>query len=799
MKIKKVYVFVVLMFILALSVSVVQAKIILNSMGEQYNLGDKLSQTMSVMTVDNFQGFLRASLFCGDRETLLFYSPISTEMNKEKKFSFEFVASRAGSCYIQATLEKGSIVDLAQTQTFEITSEIKIVPSLNKQFFMPQEELKISGRVSMVNGAVFNGAAKIILDSKEYSTVVSKGSFSEPIILEKNIAPGQHILVMQLNDDKGNSGLSEITFEVGVVKTALIIGTDRDSVVPGEIIEISPVVVDQAYNPISEPISVKIMRVDSGAFGFQKTVILFNEVINTTNQTNDSYAGLVQYRFSLDASPQDYIIEASGAGFTVQKIIYVPVVEKISYEVVNSILIIKNIGNVVYQRPIELSFIMGDIKVDKIINPKIKVNGQLEYPLNELETPQGEYELNLKSENSSEVIPRVPIGIVGQVTGQASGSLSLEGSNKSVFVPTMIIIILVLLIVLICVERKFLFGIFKSKKKKREAPATVRGYEVYQDDASSPKASGPVSNAKSASSSKSPASARGNYGQGFSSSKAFKNTESPVRNTQNKVVTSKMTETQKPSLRMSEITRQHQKSRIEASTSQDKRIFSSRIDVIKALFDKYAAGLAASKIEPKTIAGQKKEVSVLMIRVNGMNDLIALKNKDSFLFNELADTYFSKVLKRIQANGGVADLYDNQFIIFFNVNPQGNHQAMALKTAQEIKKITQELNQELAVRGQTFQISVSSGLHAGPLVVSSIGMDKSLKYTPVADTTNIAKALERKAFKGEIILSESFYNQVSSVTSAKKITPLSMGNKAMNAFLVQEPVVEKKNTPYWAK
>jgi class 3 adenylate cyclase len=796
---KKVYVFVALMFIIALSVSVVQAKIVLNSMGGQYNLGDKLSQTMSVMTVDNFQGFLRASLFCGDQETLLFYSPISTEMNKEKKFSFEFVASQAGSCYIQATLERGSIVDLTQTQTFEITSEIKIAPSLNKQFFMPEEELKISGRVTMVNAAVFNGAAKIIIDSKEYSTVVSKGFFSEMIILEKNIAPGQHILVMQLNDDKGNSGLSEITFEVGVVKTALIIGTDKESVAPGEIIKISPVVVDQAYNPLDEPVSVKLMRVDSGAFGFQKTVILLNELINTTNQTNDSYGGFVQYRFSLDSSPQDYIIEASGAGFTVQKIIYVPVVEKISYEVVGSVLIIKNIGNVVYQRPIELSFTMGDIKVDKIINPKIKVNGQLEYPLNELETPRGEYDLSLKSENSSEVISQVPLGIVGQISGQASGSLNLESSNKSFFIPAIILVILVLLVVLIAIERKFFFGMFKTKKKKREAPATVRGYEVYHEDVSNTKASAPVSNAKPVSSSKSSAPARGSYGQSFSSPKTFKNNESPVRNTQNNAVTSKMTEIPKTSLRMSEITKQHQKSRIEASTSQDKRIFSSRIDVIKALFDKYAQGLSASKIEPKNIAGQKKEVSVLMIRVNGMNDLIALKNKDSFLFNELADTYFSKVLKRIQANGGVADLYDNQFIIFFNVNPQGNHQAMALKTAQEIKKVTQELNQELAVRGQTFQISVSSGLHAGPLVVSSIGMDRSLKYTPVADTTNIAKALERKAFKGEIIMSEQFYNQVSSVTSAKKITPLSMGNKAMNAFLVQEPVVEKKNTPYWAK
>lgn len=782
-------IFAVLLVCAVFALGNVQGKIVLNSPAEQYNFGDEVSQTVSVMTVDNFQGFLRASLFCGSQETLIYYSPISTVTNKEKTFSFTFIALQEGLCYIHADLEKDSstIVDEAKTSEFEITSQINIVPSLNKQFFMPEDNLVLSGKVTMANGQVFNGAAKIILDDKEYSTVVSKGDFSQSIILDKSIAPGEHIISMQLNDDQGNSGSSEITFDVGVVKTALTLETDKDMVVPGDIVLIYPKVVDQVGNQIDEPLAVEITRVDSLGLGFQKTIILLNEVINTTNDSNQT--PYVQYRFSLDAPPQDYTIEASGAGFNTQKIVHVPVVEKISYEIQDSVLIIKNIGNVVYQKPIDLVFTMGDIKTEKIINPNIKVDDQLEYPLSSVQTPQGDYELNLKSEDINGTVAQIPMG----VTGQASGTLNLESSSKSFIFP-MILIIVVLVIVLIFVERKFFTSIFVSKKKKkRQAPATVRGYDVYHDE---PKSSNPVLNVKPSSKA---APVRSGYGQSFSPGRSF-NSSNSVRNTPNKPVTSKMVETPKTSsaMKMSDITKQHQKLRIEASTSQDKMIFSSRIDVIKALFDKYAQGLSASKIEPKNIAGQKKDISVLMTRVNGMNDLIALKNKDSFLFNELADTYFSKVLKRIQANGGVADLYDNQFIVFFNVNPQGNHQAMALKTAQEIKKITQELNQELAVRGQTFQISVSSGLHAGPLIISSIGMDKSLKYTPVADTTNITKALERKAFKGEIIMSESFYNQVQG-TPAKKITPLSMGNKAMNAYLVQEPVQEKKNTPYWAK
>jgi len=103
------------------------------------------------------------------------------------------------------------------------------------------------------------------------------------------------------------------------------------------------------------------------------------------------------------------------------------------------------------------------------------------------------------------------------------------------------------------------------------------------------------------------------------------------------------------------------------------------------------------------------------------------------------------------------------------------------------------------MKKQLFQLNIGAGIHTGSLVLTSIGLDKAIKYSPIQDTANIAKSLERKAFKNEILMSEATYNQVSGIIQAKKITPLALGNKAIPAYLLQEAVEKKKDSPYWAK
>ncbi len=760
---KKIFLSLTLLIGVIILIAGVQAKIVLSTPSEQYNLGDTIKQTITVITTENFNGFLRSSLVCSsnssqNQSTLLYYSPIITEANKEKAFSFSVSPTSIGNCYILALLEKdNSKVEEAKTSNFIITNKINIEASLNKQFFMPEQSLKVTGKIIMANGKEFSGAVTILEENKNYSTVASKGSFTTTIDLEKTIAPGKHVLLIQANDDKNNFGSVNINFEVGTVETELKIDINNETINPGEILIITPSLLDQAGNIIPENISLKLVQLEDLSLAMQKRTDLVEAIVLSGNS--------LQYKFDLYANPQDYRIEAETSGFKLEKIISVSRVEKINYTIVmsndtaKSTLIARNLGNVRYQKPLEIIFKIGDTEVTKVLSIDLEVNEEKSYSLNIIKGPEGLYEITLKSEGQINSFTDVPI------TGRISGFLNMSNTNSSltwIIIP--ILIVALLAVILIAIRKNFFVNLFTPKKKKQSQK--VYGFETYKEETQTSLPLTKKDNQKPISS--------------FSSAK-------------------KQEKDRPAAMKMSHVVKKEINKTVERAAIQDSRTYSSRNDTLQDIFENNSGSLAASKIIPATIAGQKQEVTILNIKINGLNSLANIKNTDSFLFKELSNEYFSKIIKRISVNSGVASFYDNNFMILFNILPQANHTAQALKTAQEIKKITDEFNQELSMKKQLFQLNFAAGIHTGSLIITSIGSDKSIKYSPVQDTTNIAKSLERKAFKNEILLSEPAYNKVSSVIQAKKITPLALGNKAIPAYLVQETVAKKKDEPYWAK
>lgn len=798
MKNKKIMLVFLAIFCLLLTSTIfaqqAQAKIVFSTMNEQYNLGDDINQNIKVITSEDFKGFLRALLVCTSQdsasenftgqETLLFYSPVTLSQNKEKQFSFSFTASSPSRCYILATLEKNNnVAEDGKSATFLMTDKVNLELTTNKQYFLPEDGLKITGKATMANGKSFSGAVTITLENKDYTTTASGGSFSYTISLDKTISPGMHKVLVKVIDDKNNQGEASTNYEVGIVKTALAIQVNNDTFLPGEMLIIIPSLLDQANNTLQENLSVSIVQIQDLLLGFQKKQILLSEIVVSGSST--------QYKFSKEAIPQDYQITVTGAGFTAEKVVRIAAVEKITYYMEDSTLFVQNVGNVRYQKPLEIYFTLEGVTNQKIINLDLAVNEERSYKLS---APKGIYDLLFKSNNEVNEVDKVPI------SGSVIGTLDLENQKRqSTLIPIIILIVFVFLVSIIILLKMGVFGNFGKifKKKKKRLPEKVFGYEVYHDDGSTSKLSEVRSkqidnkiNNKDNSDIKS-----------INSLNAVR--RSP-QSSSSKLISSSVSSKPQTSysysqrVKMSDIKNYNQKKSTEVAVNNDILLFSSSSDIMKNVFDKYASKLEAQRIVPATIAGQKKEVSIIMLRVSGMSELADLKKRDTYLFDELSNSYFSKVVQKISQSRGVANFADGHFIIFFNAVDQPNHYSQALRTVQEIKKATDEFNQELAAKGQSLRFGIAASLHAGPLMVTSIGADRTLKYAPLADTTTIAKALEKKAFKGEILMSEPFYNKVSGAVQVKKITPLSMGANAMNVYMIQEVVQEKKkNAPYW--
>lgn len=759
MKSKKiVYMLFTIFMIIALSMSV-QAKIVLSATQEQYNLGDSINQNIKVITNEAFSGFIRANLNCDSQETLLFYSPITLEANKEKSFSFSYSVERQGKCFIYVDLEKGnSKQEEAKSSTFILTNKINIELTMNKQYFLPEETLKINGKAIMADGQSFNGMASIHVENVTYSTIVSKGFFSQQVLLSKVIAPGKQPIHVYLTDDKNNSGDVIINFEVGVVKTALELKVNKDIINPGEVLLITPALLDQAGNTIDENVSLSLIQFQDIAAGFQKRVFLIEDVVKSGKE--------VKYKFPDDAAPQDYHIQAESSGFTTEKIVSVPKVEKITFDLKNTTsgqaLWIKNVGNVAYQKPFEFSLALEEIVINKIINLDLEVNEEQSYYLDKISNarPEGVYELKIASGDGIKTFSNVPL------TGKAASIIDLEAAKKTLsYLP--FILIAVLVILLIIMRRDFFFKLFQKKPKKGLKVNSVYGFEVDRGEEKTEKTI---------------------------SSKPLMSKETNIKPSKPEYNAPSI----QPKMLMSDISKKEAKRKIEIAADNDARMFSSRTDTLQDIFDRYASSLAAGKITPTTVAGQKRDVSVLMARISNLNNLANLKNSDTFLFRELADKFFSKVMKAISQNSGVADLYENNLVIFFNAVPTANHVMSSIKTAQALIKATEEINQELSRKGQAFQLYVSAGIHTGPVVVNNIGADKTLRYSPIAGTTSIAKALERKAIKNEILISESVYKQASGLNTKRK-TPVTSDAGAMNSYSVIAPEEVKKDAPYWMK
>ncbi|MCL6500560.1 MAG: adenylate/guanylate cyclase domain-containing protein [Candidatus Pacearchaeota archaeon] len=219
---------------------------------------------------------------------------------------------------------------------------------------------------------------------------------------------------------------------------------------------------------------------------------------------------------------------------------------------------------------------------------------------------------------------------------------------------------------------------------------------------------------------------------------------------------------------------------------------------IKVAFNRHASKLAARAIIPSLVYGTKQEISVLMMPIHGFGQFNELRKKDPVAFSKIFDRYFEAVIEKIRSHQGVADLYGNNLIVFFNVIKSYRHDVAAVRTAEEIREITNAFN--ASIKGLNAALSIKAGINTGFAVVSSIGEDKTIKYTSIGNTMSLAKALTNKALAGEILIPENVYERVSGVVNAKKIMPLYLTDtEAIEVYSIKEAKEMREKHEWFVK
>jgi len=430
-------------FLSSLFCSTVSAMIILPQTEEIYSLGEKIDFDITIIENEDFEGLIKLDLMCGEEKNAFFTSPIEVIKNEEKKINIpSFALNKAGNCKIIVSFEDsgGNIKDSSETSEFLISQIINITLELNKQHFKPSEELRLEGEARKENGEKVEGIAVLKINKEEHEAMVKNGKFIFEIMLWKGIKSGEHEIEVEVTDNEGNSGKEKRKIYLSAIPTNLEIYTNNNAFVPEDKIIAFAVLTDQNGEKIDKSISLAIY--DSwGKERLRKMVV------------NES----IEYFLEQDAVPGDWWVYAFSENIRIRRFIYVEEVSKIDVELAGDKLTIKNIGNVIYQKPISITFSKNNRSITEIKELSLGAGKEIGFEL----TASGMHDLHIESEDFEKRFADVPL------TG---GTIGVRPFSASISRKIAIIIAFFMIVLLMFI---------KLKKAKREIK--TKKFEVNRD------------------------------------------------------------------------------------------------------------------------------------------------------------------------------------------------------------------------------------------------------------------------------------------------------------------------------
>ena len=442
-----------LLLLFLLFIPIVSADIqLFESSRDVYNLNDEYELDTSIS--GNIEGFLKSTLYCNDYTLDYFIIPIDIS-NKETinvpdlKFNYLML----GECYVRISLFDTSwgLIEKKDSNNFEVSDNLIINVNLNNNNFLSGEKVRVYGDVKDMIGEDVDGFYfKIFLDDVEIESLESSDeSFEYKFNLEDDIKTGEHSIKVEINDDYGNKGESELSFNIIAVATELKNWLNKIDFLPGEKVEIKALLYDQAGDLMDGDAEIKVFK--------------DNDEILYKNVKIDEIVELV---LEDKAKPGEWRIETKSEDFNIISYFNVLEVRDVNVYLENGKLFIKNLGNIIFEDNVvvyldDFSFTKYvKLNIDDISN--IELAGEVE---------EGDYYLkayaNDKEFDLGEITVEDDRNIIKKVGDMLTGSVVTD--TKDIFSDRTTYLIIGIIIMIICA----LFVYLNRKKsgsveKKRE-------------------------------------------------------------------------------------------------------------------------------------------------------------------------------------------------------------------------------------------------------------------------------------------------------------------------------------------
>jgi adenylate cyclase len=177
--------------------------------------------------------------------------------------------------------------------------------------------------------------------------------------------------------------------------------------------------------------------------------------------------------------------------------------------------------------------------------------------------------------------------------------------------------------------------------------------------------------------------------------------------------------------------------------------------------------------ESTLMVNETVEATVVFIDICQFTAISEKETPDKVV--KLLNNYFDIMVKEIIGQDGYVDKFIGDAIMA--VFRGDYHVDRAIDSCLAVRKTISDLSEKTSE--DDFSLNVSIGINSGKMISGNIGSSalKRLDYTVIGNEVNTAQRLQDKAERGQILITESNYEQIKDSFKCNKVGEVNLKNK----------------------
>ena len=198
-------------------------------------------------------------------------------------------------------------------------------------------------------------------------------------------------------------------------------------------------------------------------------------------------------------------------------------------------------------------------------------------------------------------------------------------------------------------------------------------------------------------------------------------------------------------------------------------------------FQRYFAPNLAAQIAQQEgavqLGGTKRPVVIFFSDIRGFTPLSETMGPDEIA--TLLTEYFTEMVEIVFEHAGTLDKFMGDAIMALWGAPIAHEDDAdrAMKCAVDQLKALEKLNVKWKNEGRP-ELGIGIGINFGEVFAGNIGSNRRLEYTVIGDAVNTASRLCSSAGPNEILISESFYQQLKDPPTVEALEPVQVKGKS---------------------